>query len=184
MKTTKTTTEKPAKKAAFKPVQKTTVAKKKPVAKPKAEKLTEVEPLAEIEPKSQADLPETALPEVEKKPESKIDRKIVNGIRMPKPESGAGKLWTMLDRLLEDKGRAPARFEFREAVSISNEERLAIGVNLIHPDTASVQYFLWRKFYGIKARESGLHPKRNSFEVSIPVTYVKKEREGKCKAVA
>lgn len=183
MKTTETTTKKTAKKAASTPVQKTVVAKKKTVTKPKAEKLTEVEPSAEIEPEAQNPLPETALTEVEEKLASKlipkIDRKIVNGVRMPKFESGAAKLWAMLDQLLEDKGRAPARFEFREAISIENENRLAIGVNLIHPDTASVQYFFWRKFYGIKARESGLHPKQNSFEVSTFTPYVKKERKGK-----
>lgn len=187
MKTTKTTTKKPAKKAATKPVQKTVVAKKKGMAKPKVEKLTEVEIPAKIAPEAEVILPEVTTPHVAPvapKRASKIERQLANGVRMPKPESGAGKLWAMLDLLLEDKGRAPARFEFREAISIENEHRLEIGVNLIHPDTASVQYFLWRKFYGIKARESGLHPKRNSFEVSIPVPYVKKERKGEEVAVA
>lgn len=110
-------------------------------------------------------------------------REIRNGVKLPLAATTAGELWNVLDSLLERLGRAPARFEFRGEAELLNAKRIGENLTPWHPDTVSMQYFKWRTFYGIKARETGLSPKRNSFEVSVKVEKVKKQRNAKVESV-
>ena len=87
-----------------------------------------------------------------------VKRRIKKGIKEPLPTSIAGKLWAICDRLHKELGRPPARFEFRGAVKEEKEE--------FNHDSVSYQYFLWRKFNGVKGHTSGRYPSRGSFDLS------------------
>jgi hypothetical protein len=78
-------------------------------------------------------------------------------------------LWATLDALRENLGRPAARFEFRQAIEATNEMLIASGKPKFNDSSVSFQYFKWRTFNGVKSREVGIYPKRNSFEISVPV---------------
>jgi len=89
-----------------------------------------------------------------------------NGVLKPREGTQARKLWELCDGLKKTLKRPPARFEFRQAIqSFKGTD----GVSPINPDSASFQYFAWRKFYGVKGRSIGIYPKRNTFEANTPV---------------
>lgn len=88
-----------------------------------------------------------------------------NGVLKPREGTQARKLWELCDGLKKKLGRPPARFEFREAIQAFKGTD---GVSPINPDSASFQYFAWRKFYGVKGRSIGIYPKRNTFEANTP----------------
>lgn len=81
-----------------------------------------------------------------------------NGVLRPREGTQARTLWDVCDKLQDNLGRPPARFEFRQAI---------FGKEY-NPDSASFQYFAWRKFHGVKGRSIGIYPKRNSFEANTP----------------
>ena len=81
-----------------------------------------------------------------------------NGVLRPREGTQARTLWDVCDKLQDKLGRPPARFEFRQAI---------FGKEY-NPDSASFQYFAWRKFHGVKGRSIGIYPKRNSFEANTP----------------
>ena len=81
-----------------------------------------------------------------------------NDVLRPREGTQARTLWDICDKLQDKLGRPPARFEFRQAI---------FGKEY-NPDSASFQYFAWRKFHGVKGRSLGIYPKRNSFEANTP----------------
>lgn len=97
------------------------------------------------------------------------DRATINGITRPHAQSIAGKLWAIADNLRESLKRNPARFEYRAKVAAENEKIVAKGGEAFVDNSISFQFFKWRTFNGIKGREAGLYPKRNSFDLSVPV---------------
>ncbi len=101
-----------------------------------------------------------------------------NGVLMPREGTQARKLWVLCDSLKKKLGRPPARFEFREAIqSFKGTD----GNSPINPDSASFQYFAWRKFYGVKGRSIGIYPKRNTFEANTPVAPQPAKKAAKAK---
>jgi len=128
----------------------TVAVAKKPAPKPAAKKTP---PAPKLPPKTAA-------------PISAREEK--NGVKAPIPGTVAGILWAVADKLTAKLKRSPARFEFRQAVAELNEKRKETGAAFFCENTASYQYFFWRKFHGVKGREAGLYPKRNSFEAATP----------------
>lgn len=88
-----------------------------------------------------------------------------NGVLQPREGTQARNLWVICDKLKTKLGRPPARFEFRQAIQTVKGPD---GETPINADSASFQYFAWRKFHGIKGRSIGIYPKRNSFEANTP----------------
>jgi hypothetical protein len=114
-----------------------------------------------------------------KKPATKPDppQRTQNKVREPKPGTQSRQLWGICDKLKSRLHRSPARFEFREEVS-----KLGAEVNA---DSASFQYFQWRKFHGIPGHATGIYPARNSFKPSEATkTRTATKKTGKKKAAA
>lgn len=149
--------ETPAKKAA-KPAAKT-------VAKVPAKKPVKVANAKNTKPAAVA---KATRPNGEAKPAPKVvtghkagtlpGDETRNGVLRPREGTQARTLWDVCDKLQDNLGRPPARFEFRQAI---------FGKEY-NPDSASFQYFAWRKFHGVKGRSIGIYPKRNSFEANTP----------------
>ena len=179
----------PAKKSAA-PKPKTPAKKaatKKPVAKKAAkkqastsEKSTTPAPSPEVSTKQEtphvapANPPSTQSAPRSDKP-LEATRKTQNGVTEPKPASVAGRLWKIIDGLHESLGRFPARFEYLKAVhdaNAANPEGRQFKIS-----SSSFQYFKYRVFHGIKGRSVGIYPKRNSFEMSVPVKRVPRQKK-------
>lgn len=104
-----------------------------------------------------------------------------NGVLQPREGTQARNLWVICDKLKTKLGRAPARFEFRQAIQTVKGPD---GETPINADSASFQYFAWRKFHGIKGRSLGIYPKRNSFVANTPAPAAKKAAKVAKKAPA
>jgi len=155
----------PAKKVAAKkpaPPAKKAVAPKPPVAhggKGKKQDVATPKKAAKKAPAKKAPLVVTGH-----KAGSLPGDEIKHGVLKPREGTQARQLWGICDTLQKDLGRPPARFEFRQAVQKMKGTDGKSGVN---PDSASFQYFAWRKFHGIKGRSIGIYPKRNTFEANV-----------------
>lgn len=93
-----------------------------------------------------------------KRSSAPIKPTVKNTVKEPQPGTQSRELWDICDKLQAKLKRPPARFEYREALAKSKKA--------YNPDSASFQYFLWRKFHGVKGHATGIYPKPNEFTAS------------------
>lgn len=113
----------------------------KTAEKEAAKALKEAEKQAKLDAKAaekQAKLDAKAEKQA-KKAEPKVLQEKQNDVTKPKPESDCGKIWDLCTALSNEKGELVLKKEV-SASPLASE---------FHPTTVGVQYYKWKKFYGI-----------------------------------